>query len=137
MASTTEAKLAELGKKVLTLGETANSVYSLARDMFYWTFVAPWKRKSDRIRWEAVIEQGVRIGWDAIFIVVLINLFVGMISALQSASLLRRFGQLLLVANAVALSMTRELGPLLTAIIVSGRSGSAFTAEIGSMKMAE
>ena len=139
MASSLEEKFSSIGEKVISWREASVSLLDLGRDIFYWTFVAPWKRKQQReeIRWEAVIEQGVRIGWEAVFIVVLINLFVGMISALQSASLLKQFGQLLLVANAVALGMTRELGPLLTAIIVSGRSGSAFTAEIGSMKMAE
>jgi len=129
--------LAALGRAAIHTVDVVRDVWLLLKDIAFWLFIAPWKRQRAGIRWESVIEQGVRIGWDAIPIVVLINLFVGMISALQSASLLKRFGQLLLVANAVALSTTRELGPLLTAIIVAGRSGSAFTAEIGSMKMAE
>jgi phospholipid/cholesterol/gamma-HCH transport system permease protein len=128
---------AAFGRVVLHAGDAVGQAAGLARAMVYWAFVAPWKRERSGTRWESVFEQGVRVGWEAIFIVVIINFFVGMISALQSASLLRQFGQLLLVANAVALSMTRELGPLLTAIIVAGRSGSAFAAEIGSMKMAE
>jgi len=132
-----EETLAALGRVAINAAAVARAVWWLFRGICFWTFVAPWKRQRAEIRWESVVEQGVRIGWDAIPIVVLINLFVGMISALQSASLLKRFGQLLLIANAVALSMTRELGPLLTAVIVAGRSGSAFTAEIGSMKMAE
>ncbi len=132
-----QESLAALGRVAIGAAESARSSVDLAKEIFYWMFVAPWRRIRSNIRWESVVEQGVRVGWDAIVIVFVINLFVGMISALQSASLLRQFGQLLLVANAVALSMTRELGPLLTAIIVSGRSGSAFTAEIGSMKMAE
>ncbi len=129
--------LAALGRVVMDAGATIRNAAGLCREMAYWGFLAPWKRERSGVRWESAIEQGVRVGWEAIFIVVIINFFVGMISALQSASLLKQFGQLLLVANAVALSMTRELGPLLTAIIVAGRSGSAFTAEIGSMKMAE
>ncbi len=129
--------LAALGRSVIHGASSVRQAFGLARDMAYWVFVAPRKRDRAGIRWESVVEQGVRIGWDAILIVFVINLFVGMISALQSASLLKQFGQLLLTANAVALSMTRELGPLLTGIIVAGRSGSAFTAEIGSMKMAE
>ncbi len=131
-----EEAVESIGRKVIRFGAVRRAVWTLAKDLFFWTFVAPWKGQGG-VRWESTIEQGVRIGWDAIPIVVLINLFVGMISALQSASLLRQFGQLLLIANAVALSMTRELGPLLTGIIVAGRSGPAFTAEIGSMKMAE
>ncbi len=132
-----QESLAGLGRAAIGAAESARSGLDLAKEIAYWTFVAPWRRTRSGIRWESVVEQGVRIGWEAILIVLVINLFVGMISALQSASLLKQFGQLLLTANAVALSMTRELGPLLTAIIVSGRSGSAFTAEIGSMKMAE
>lgn len=132
-----DATFAVFGRMVLHAGDSVRQAAGLARDMVYWAFIAPWKRERSGTRWESVIEQGVRVGWEAILIVVIINFFVGMISALQSASLLRQFGQLLLVANAVALSMTRELGPLLTAIIVAGRSGSAFTAEIGSMKMSE
>lgn len=132
-----QESLAGLGRTAIEAAATVRACADLAREIFYWTFIAPWRRMRSNIRWESAIEQGVRIGWEAILIVVVINLFVGMISALQSASLLKQFGQLLLVANAVALSMTRELGPLLTAIIVAGRSGSAFTAEIGSMKMAE
>ena len=129
--------LAALGRTVLHAIDSVRQAGVLARDMLYWAFIAPWKRERSGTRWESVLEQGVRVGWEAVFIVVIINFFVGMISALQSASLLKQFGQLLLVANAVALSMTRELGPLLTAIIVAGRSGSAFAAESGRMKMAE
>ncbi len=132
-----QESLAVLGRAAIGTAEAARSGLGLTKEIAYWTFVAPWCRMRSNIRWESVAEQGVRIGWEAVLIVFVINLFVGMISALQSASLLKQFGQLLLTANAVALSMTRELGPLLTAIIVSGRSGSAFTAEIGSMKMAE
>lgn len=60
-----------------------------------------------------------------------------MILALQSAYELRKFGAITYVAGAVAISMTRELGPLITAIVVIGRSGSAFAAEIGTMKVTE
>ena len=60
-----------------------------------------------------------------------------MILALQAAYELRKFGALTYVASAVAISMTRELGPLITAIVVIGRSGSAFAAEIGTMKVTE
>src|SRR6202040_3712538 len=67
----------------------------------------------------------------------LITFFIGLILALQSAYELRKFGAIDLVATAVAVSMTRELGPLITAIVVIGRSGSAFAAEIGTMKVTE
>src|ERR1700747_221681 len=76
-------------------------------------------------------------GVDALPMVSLMAICTGFILALQGASELRRFGALHYVIDLVAVGFTRELGPLLTAIAVSGRSGSAFAAEIGSMKVTE
>jgi phospholipid/cholesterol/gamma-HCH transport system permease protein len=67
----------------------------------------------------------------------LIAFFVGLIIAMQSAYQLAKFGASVYVADLVAVSITRELAPLLTAIVVAGRSGSAITAEIGTMKVSE
>jgi phospholipid/cholesterol/gamma-HCH transport system permease protein len=83
------------------------------------------------------IHQAMSVGVEALPIVSLISFFVGMILALQGAYELRKFGAIDLVASAVAISMTRELGPLMTAIVVIGRSGSAFAAQIGTMKVNE
>jgi len=77
------------------------------------------------------------IGVEAVPIVSLISFFVGTILALQGAYQLRKLGAMQLIAGAVAVILTRELGPLMTAIIVIGRSGSAFAAEIGTMKVNE
>ena len=77
------------------------------------------------------------MGVRALPILSLITFFIGLILALQSAYELKRFGAMNFVASAVAISMTRELGPLITAIVVIGRSGSAFAAEIGTMKVTE
>src|SRR6202049_1780966 len=79
----------------------------------------------------------MQTGVGALPILSLITFFIGLILALQSAYELRKFGALNLVATAVAVSMTRELGPFITAIGVIGRSGSAFAAEIGTMKVTE
>jgi phospholipid/cholesterol/gamma-HCH transport system permease protein len=79
----------------------------------------------------------MQAGVGALPILSLITFFIGLILALQSAYELRKFGALTFVASAVAISMTRELGPLITAIVVIGRSGSAFAAEIGTMKVTE
>jgi phospholipid/cholesterol/gamma-HCH transport system permease protein len=78
-----------------------------------------------------------RTGADALPIVGLISFLVGLVSAAQSAAQLERYGANVFVADLVGLSMTRELGPLMTAIVVTGRSGAAFTAEIGAMKVNE
>ncbi len=88
-------------------------------------------------RYRRALHQAMAVGIEALPIISLITFFVGIILALQSAHELKRFGAMEFVPNAVALSLTRELGPLMTAIIVIGRSGSAFAAEIGTMKVSE
>ena len=83
------------------------------------------------------IHQAMAVGVEALPIVSLISFFIGLIFALQSAYQLRKLGALQLVATAVAIAITRELGPLMTAVMVIGRSGSSFAAEIGTMKVNE
>jgi phospholipid/cholesterol/gamma-HCH transport system permease protein len=79
----------------------------------------------------------MEVGVRALPILSLITFVIGLILALQAAYELGKLGALNYVAKAVALSMSRELGPLITAIVVIGRSGSAFAAEIGTMKVTE
>jgi phospholipid/cholesterol/gamma-HCH transport system permease protein len=76
-------------------------------------------------------------GADAMPIVSLISFLMGLIMAFQAAVQLRQFGGNIFVADLLALAFTRELGPFLTAVILAGRSGSAFAAEIGTMKVNE
>jgi phospholipid/cholesterol/gamma-HCH transport system permease protein len=78
-----------------------------------------------------------RSGADALPIVALITFLTGLVTAFQAAIQLHRVGADLFVADAVALSMTRELGPLMTAIVAAGRSGAAFAAELGTMRVSE
>jgi len=91
----------------------------------------------NRYRWKESVRQMLQIGVDALPMVALMAICTGFILAMQGASELRRFGALHYVIDLVAVGFTRELGPLLTAIAVSGRSGSAFAAEIGTMKVTE
>jgi phospholipid/cholesterol/gamma-HCH transport system permease protein len=91
----------------------------------------------NRYRWQATVRQVLQIGYDALPMVSLMALCAGFILAMQGASELRRFGALHYVIDLVVMGFTRELGPLLTATTVSGRSGSAFAAEIGTMKVTE
>jgi phospholipid/cholesterol/gamma-HCH transport system permease protein len=86
-----------------------------------------------RGRWKAAMRQMVAIGVDALPIVALMSICIGFILAMQIGSELRRWGALQYVMDTVAIGFTREIGPLLTALAVSGRSGSAFSAEIGTM----
>jgi phospholipid/cholesterol/gamma-HCH transport system permease protein len=88
-------------------------------------------------RWRSAIAQMLAVGVDAIPMVGIMAICSGFILAMQGASELRRFGALQYVIDLVTIGFTRELGPLLTAIAVSGRSGSAFSAEIGSMVVSE
>jgi phospholipid/cholesterol/gamma-HCH transport system permease protein len=91
----------------------------------------------NRHRWRETVHQMLEIGVDALPMVGLLAMCSGFILAMQGASELRRFGALHYVIDLVAVGFTRELGPLITAIAVSGRSGSAFAAEIGTMKVTE
>jgi phospholipid/cholesterol/gamma-HCH transport system permease protein len=88
-------------------------------------------------RWPAIIRQMEVVGVNAIGIVGLMSFLVGIVVAQQGAVQLRQFGAEVFVINLVGRSVTRELGVLMTAIMVAGRSGSAFAAQIGSMKLAE
>jgi phospholipid/cholesterol/gamma-HCH transport system permease protein len=90
-----------------------------------------------RLRWRDALELAQRAGADAVPIVLLIGFLMGVILAFQSAVPMRQFGAEIYVANLVALSLLRELGPLMTAILFAGRSGSAFAAELGTMKVNE
>lgn len=112
-----------------------NFASRLVNDTFYWSFISPFKGKAIRVR--ASISEMVKVGYNSVPIVAVISLFVGIILALQAAYQLKKVGALIYVADLVGVSLTRELAPILTAIIVAGRSGSAFAAEIGSMKAAE
>jgi phospholipid/cholesterol/gamma-HCH transport system permease protein len=89
------------------------------------------------INWGDIPRLMERAGADGFPIVVMITFLVGMVTAFQAIVQLRQFGADIFVADLVALSVTRELGPLMTAIIVAGRSGAAFSAELGTMTVSE
>jgi phospholipid/cholesterol/gamma-HCH transport system permease protein len=87
------------------------------------------------VRWKDVWRICEQVGADALPIVALISVLLGMILAFQSAVPMKRFGAEIFVADLIGLSMLRELGPLMTAILLAGRSGAAFAAEIGTMRV--
>jgi phospholipid/cholesterol/gamma-HCH transport system permease protein len=89
------------------------------------------------VRWRDVIHYAEAAGVNALPIVALIAFIMGLIMAFQAAIPLRWYGADLFVANLVALATLRELGPLMTAVMLAGRSGSAFAAELGTMKVRE
>lgn len=125
-----------------TIGELGYNLFNqfvesifLFSNIGFWAIVSFFKpgmrRKGE------IANQGVLIGVNALPIVVLIAFLIGFILALQSAAQLRQFGANIYVADLIAIAMVSEMGPLITAILVAGRSGSAITAEIATMKVSE
>jgi phospholipid/cholesterol/gamma-HCH transport system permease protein len=125
----------QIGESVTDGLAYLGALASLGGRAAYFTFVGPFRGKPLRV--QRAISQAMQVGVRALPILSLITFFIGLILALQAAYELRRLGAISFVANAVAISVTRELGPLITAIVVIGRSGSAFAAEIGTMKVSE
>lgn len=119
-----------LGRRVLAFFYAVGGFSSLVYSAFYWLFLPPFKR-------ERVFEQAKRTGFDSLPIVTLVSFFIGVILALQTAVLMQRLGSEMYIASIVALSLVRELGPVITALIVAGRVGAAITAEVGSMQVTE
>jgi len=129
------APLALIGRNALGLVRYASGLSELSVKTAYWTFVAPLKGLG--LKGKSVVHQAVLVGYTAVPIVFIISFFVGMVLAFQGAYQLEKLGATYFVAALVGVSMTRELGPLITAVVVAGRSGSAFAAEIGTMKVSE
>ncbi|MDR1044737.1 MAG: ABC transporter permease [Candidatus Adiutrix sp.] len=94
-------------------------------------------RRPSQIRWNSVLSVAEIAGVNAAPIVSLVSFLVGLIIAFQSAMALSQFGMTIYVADMVGIAVIRELGPLIAAIVLAGRSGSAFSAELGAMKAAE
>jgi phospholipid/cholesterol/gamma-HCH transport system permease protein len=90
-----------------------------------------------RIRWRTILHNIQTAGFEALPIVGLLSFLMGVVIAYQGADQLQRFGANIYIADLVGLAMLRELSPLLTAIIIAGRSGSAYAAQIGTMKVTE
>lgn len=127
--------LARVGEGAYQLFSNFTESLVLFSDIFYWTFIAFFKKRLRRKG--EVINQSILVGVNALPIVALIAFLIGFILALQSAAQLRQFGANIFVADLVAVAMVSEMGPLITAILVAGRSGSAITAEIATMKVSE
>ena len=94
-------------------------------------------RSPRSIGWKDTLSVAEKAGVNALPIVALISFIVGLVMAFQAAIPMRMFGAELYVANLIGISMVRELGPLMTAIVLTGRSASAFAAELGTMRINE
>ena len=103
---------------------------NLAGQTIYRIFTPPYDR-------HRIMEQAKKAGLDSLPIVSLVALFIGFIFALQTAYFMQQLGSEMYIASLVALSLVRELGPVITALVVAGRVGASITAELGSMQVTE
>ncbi|MFA5095739.1 MAG: ABC transporter permease [Candidatus Omnitrophota bacterium] len=119
-----------LGSRLIALMYFVGGLSRLTAQTVYLAFRPPFEK--DRI-----FEQAKKAGFDSLPIVALISLFIGFIFALQTAYFMQRIGSEIYIASLVALSIVRELGPVITALVVAGRVGASITAELGSMQVTE
>jgi len=127
--------VARIGEVTLRLLRRAYSILGFG-GLVVVTFVE-LLRHPRRLRLPALVAQMEQVGVDAMPIVGLLSFLIGVVFAYQGADQLRRFGAEIYTVNLLGIAILRELGVLLTAIIIAGRSGSAFTAQIGTMQVNE
>lgn len=127
--------LERLGERGYEWGRQAKVLLFLASDLSCAAFTCLFDRSS--IRRGSFTEQAIATGSQGLPIVGLILLLIGAASALQASVQLQKFGSNIFVANLLAIGICSELGPLMTAIVVSGRSGSAIASEMAAMKFTE
>lgn len=109
--------------------------FVMAADVFFWAFVGLFDSRGQKKG--SLSQQAYILGVQALPVVALLSLIIGFILSLQSAAQLRNFGANVFIADLLSISMVREMGPMMTAIIVAGRSGSAIASEIASMQVSE
>jgi len=122
--------LDRLGRTVLAGVEEMGKIFLLFISVLAWMVRPPLKLRN-------IFKQMEFVGVKSIFVVVLTGTFTGMVLALQGYHGFRMFSAESLVGSTVALSMTRELGPVLTSLMVTARAGSAMAAELGTMRVTE
>jgi phospholipid/cholesterol/gamma-HCH transport system permease protein len=127
--------LHQLGDATLRLGQDLVQVLTFLGDLL--TALGSVLLRPRSVRWGDVLFYMKRAGVDGLPIVGLIGLLLGLIIAFMTSLQLKQFGANIYVASLLAMAMVQELGPIMTAILVAGRSGSAFAAEIGTMKVNE
>ena len=119
-----------IGNRVLRILEEFGRVFQMFWRVIGWAIRPPYDVPE-------FFRQMVRVGVDSVPVVFLTTLFTGMVMALQTVNGFARFHAESLVGSVVALSLTRELSPVLTALMVTGRVGSSMAAELGSMRVTE
>ena len=127
--------MVSLGDKTINLFKSIGDLLLIISESVWWTFVGLWNPQGHRKG--SISAQALAIGVGALPVVLVVAFLVGVVLTLQSAAQLRQFGANIFVADLVVISMTREMAPLMTAIMLAGRSGAAIAAEISSMKVNE
>lgn len=125
--------LETLGERVLAVGDTLRSLARLVRDTAAQSWQVAWRRR--RLPAGSFGDHVLAMGADAVFIVGLLSFLLGMTIAFQGAVQLSKFGAGVFVADMVGWSMVREFAPLITAIVLTGRTGAAIAAELGAMRV--
>jgi len=123
-------RIQSIGAAIVDSLDYAGSFARLFFQTLFWVFVPPFKS-------ERTFDQAKKIGIESLPIVSLVSFFIGVILALQTAYQMQKLSSEIYIANIVALSIVRELGPVITSLIVAGRCGAAVTAELGTMKVTE
>ena len=128
-----------IGGCVLLLGRSLAGAAALPWGRWLPGMILPWrwKRQMQDRRWAMISDQMEKVGVSSLPLVFLTALFTGMVLALQSAYQLQKLSAETYIGSLVALSMTRELGPVLTALVIAGRVGAAISAELGTMRVTE
>ena len=124
-----------IGRSVMSWWLISRDFFSLAGETFYWLLVGPFRQKP--VKRETAFSQMVFMGLQSVIIVFFVMFFTGLVLAMQSAYQLSKLGATIYVASLTSVSICRELGPVLTALVIAGRIGAAITAEIGSMQVNE
>ncbi len=124
-----------LGRTTLSTLKQTREIFALLGQTVFWIFAGPFRKKP--ISRKNLFAQTIFSGVDSIIIVFFVDFFIGMVLAMQSAYQLEQLGATIYVAALVAVSMTREIGPVLTSLVIAGRVGAAITAELATMKVTE
>lgn len=130
-----ESIVENIGKYTVELTQDIKEFITFFGQLCY-TFVYTMMHPR-QIRIKETVYHIHQSGFNALMIIGLTSFLVGMVIAYQGAVQLAKFGADIFIVDTVAISITRELGPMITAIVIAGRSGSAYTAEIGAMKITE
>ena len=124
-----------LGRSALNIAKQVAGVFVLFAQSLYWVFAGPFRKKP--VSRKGFFVQTIFSGLDSLLIVFFVDFFIGMVLAMQSAYQLEKMGATIYVAALVGVSVTREIGPVLTSLVIAGRVGAAITAQLATMKVTE